>query len=168
MKEAFGVIIDFLGDVTIILLALVVLNLKHEVEELKLRDNKVDTLYIEVPLFQPPLFVFESPDKHLMDALEYYGVKHKDIVYAQAILETGYFKSEVYKRYKNLFGLYNSYKEDYYQFNHWTESIEAYLKYIQYRYKPPNDYYQFLDEIGYAEDTLYTSKLKKIVNRMKR
>ena len=114
----------------------------------------------------PEFFLSESPEDHLMDALEFFGVKHKYIVYAQAILETGHFNSNICKEYNNLFGLYNSYKKDYYRFKHWTESVEAYLKYIQYRYKPPNNYYKFLDSIGYAEDPEYTAKVKKIVNRI--
>lgn len=46
-----------------------------------------------------------------------------------------------------------------------AESVVAYLDYVQYRYKPPNDYYEFLSEIGYAEDPNYINKLKGIVSR---
>lgn len=46
-----------------------------------------------------------------------------------------------------------------------AESVVAYLNYIQYRYKPPDDYYQFLIKIGYAEDPQYVEKLKNIVKR---
>ena len=119
-----------------------------------------------VRLEQPEFLLSESPQDDLMAVLEYYNVKHKNIVYAQAILETGHFRSKVCKESKNLFGLYNSYKGDYYKFQHWSESVVAYLNYIQYRYKPPNDYYQFLIDIGYAEDPEYITKVKRIVNRI--
>lgn len=118
-----------------------------------------------VKLQQPEFLLSEDPEKHLMEALEYYNVKHKDIVWAQAVLETGYFRSRILREYNNLFGLYNSRIGDFYRFDHWSESILGYLKYIQYRYKPPNDYYQFLIEIGYAEDPHYISKLKNIVRK---
>lgn len=125
------------------------------------RSDKVDVLRLQ----QPEFLLSETPDDYLMEALEYYNVKHKDIVYAQAILETGHFRSKVCKEYNNLFGLYNSNTKDYYKFTHWSESVVAYLKYIQNRYKPPNDYYQFLMGIGYAEDPQYITKLKDIVKR---
>lgn len=97
--------------------------------------------------------------------MDYYGMKHPEIVYAQAILETRHFRSKVCREYNNLFGLYNSRAKDYYKFDHWSESVVAYLDYIQYRYKPPNDYYKFLSDIGYAEDPEYINKLKRIVNQ---
>lgn len=112
-----------------------------------------------------PEFFNKSPKEGLMEALEYYGIHHPKIVYAQAVLETGHFKSDLCINNNNLFGLYNSKKGDYYKFNHWSESIKAYVDFIQYKYKPPNDYYKFLKEIGYAEDPHYIVKLKRIVKR---
>ena len=112
-----------------------------------------------------PDFLSKSPQEGLMEALEHYGVKHPQIVYAQAVLETGHFKSDLCLNGNNLFGLYNSKKHRYHTFDHWTESVVAYLDYVQYRYKPPNDYYKFLSDIGYAKDPNYISKLKGIVNR---
>lgn len=119
---------------------------------------------VDVKLVQPE-FLLKSPEEGLIEALDYYGVKHPNIVYAQAILETGHFRSKVCREYNNLFGLYNSRAKDYYKFDHWSESVVAYLDYIQYRYKPPNDYYKFLSDIGYAEDPEYINKLKRIVNQ---
>jgi flagellum-specific peptidoglycan hydrolase FlgJ len=114
---------------------------------------------------EQPDFFSKSPQEGLIEALEYYKVKHPQIVYAQAVLETGHFKSDLCLNGNNLFGLYNSKKHRYYTFDHWTESVVAYLDYVQYRYKPPNDYYKFLSDIGYAEDPNYINKLKGIVSR---
>lgn len=125
---------------------------------------KVDT--VEDFKIEGPSFLVQTPKEGLMGALLYYEVKHPDIVYAQALLETGRFTSPLCVKYNNLFGLYNSSKEDYYRFNHWVESVEAYIKFVQYKYKPPNDYYEFLDRIGYAEDSTYIEKLKIIVNKI--
>lgn len=110
-------------------------------------------------------FFSKSPQEGLMEALEYYGVKHSQIVYAQAVLETGHFKSDLCLNDNNLFGLYNSKKGKYYKFDHWIESVIAYKDFIQYKYKPSEDYYKFLQRIGYAEDSNYISKLKGIVNK---
>lgn len=169
MKDKFIKFLDSLCEIllviALIVISMAISNLANRMNELEKIEHKIDTVYIKVPV-TPEFFLSESPEDHLMDALEFFGVKHKDIVYAQAILETGHFNSNICKEYNNLFGLYNSYKKDYYRFKHWTESVEAYLKYIQYRYKPPNNYYRFLDSIGYAEDPEYTAKVKKIVNRI--
>lgn len=116
---------------------------------------------------QAPVLVFiNKPAKEgLREALEFYGVQHSDIVYAQAVLETGHFKSVGCLRHNNLFGLYNSKAKRYCRFNHWTESVIAYKEWIQRRYKPPEDYYKFLSRIHYAEDPTYISKLKQIVKK---
>lgn len=102
-----------------------------------------------------------TPSEALEAALEYYGVKHATIVYSQSILETGNFKSRICKEYNNLFGLVNRKTHDYFKFNHWSESVIAYRDYVQYKYKG-GDYYAFLSKIGYAEDSLYISKVKNI------
>lgn len=95
------------------------------------------------------------------------GILHPNIVHAQAILETGYFKSKVCLDYNNLFGLYNSRKGEYFKFNHWRESISAYKKYIEVKYTSPADYLVFLDRVGYAEDPAYIPKVKTIMNKHK-
>lgn len=123
-------------------------------------------LHIDNKDIQPDFFS-KSPQEGLMEALEYYEVKHPQIVYAQAVLETGHFKSNVCLNYNNLFGLYDSKNKDYYKFNHWAESIVAYKEWIQKKYQPPNNYYAFLEEINYAEGKSYTRLLKQIVKNRK-
>lgn len=111
-----------------------------------------------------PVF-FQKPVKEgLKEALVFYGIQHPDIVYAQAILETGHFQSYGCLEDNNLFGLYNSRDRKYHRFDHWTDGVIAYREWIQRRYKPPEDYYKFLQRIGYAEDPNYINKLKQIVN----
>lgn len=116
-------------------------------------------------IIMEPQFFIQTPEEGLIEALDYYNVQHPNIVYAQALLETGYFKSNVCKTYNNLFGLYNSRTKDYYKFEHWSESVIAYLSYIQYRYNPNKDYYQFLSDINYAEDPEYINKLKRLEDK---
>lgn len=103
----------------------------------------------------------EATGTSMLTACEYYGVKYPSIVTAQAILESGNFKSKVFKKYNNPFGLYNSKTKDYYKFNHWTDAILAYQTMIEYKYKG-GDYYLFLDSIGYAADQDYIRKVKAI------
>ena len=104
---------------------------------------------------------WEADSKTMMAACEYYGLKYPKIVTAQAILESGDFKSNVFKKYNNPFGLYNSNTKDYYKFSHWTYAVIAYKTMIQNKYKG-GDYYKFLEELPYAEDKNYIKAVKAI------
>ncbi len=88
------------------------------------------------------------------------GILCPKIVLAQAILETGWFRSSVCKNKHNLFGLTNPRTGKYYEFNHWTESVRAYYTKVQYKYKGGN-YLLWLDEIGYADNPDY---IRTVVN----
>jgi len=102
---------------------------------------------------------------NLLEVMKEVGLSNRLIVLAQAVLETGNFSSKVCKQYNNLFGLYDSRHHDYYRFEKWEDSVVAYQKFIQYRYKGGN-YFQFLKRIGYAEDRHYISKVAKIAKQL--
>lgn len=99
---------------------------------------------------------------NLLDVIKEVGLTNGLIVLAQALLETGYFSSRVCKEYNNLFGLYDSKNREYFRFARWEDSVVAYQRMIQYKYKGGN-YFQFLKRIGYAEDPRYLVKLAKVV-----
>ncbi len=90
------------------------------------------------------------------------GILYPKIVLAQAILETGWFRSSVCLNKHNLFGLTNPRTGKYYEFNHWTESVRAYYTKVQYKYKGGN-YLLWLDEIGYAESPNYILEIIKVI-----
>lgn len=98
---------------------------------------------------------------NLYQALDKYGIAFPKIVVAQALLETGYFTSNVCLNYNNLFGLRKPSDGSYYRFGNWEESVKAYKDYVQYKYRG-GDYFRFLDRIGYAEDPNYLYKVKSI------
>lgn len=154
-------VFNIFASLAIIGLGIIVF-LDHYKKENTSPTNKIDVQFNTV---QPAFLHSKNPEKDLIAALNYYNVKFPEIVYAQAVLETGHFKSRICKEYNNLFGLYNSKTKDYYKFNHWSESIIAYLKYIQYRYDSSIDYYEFLKRIKYARDSKYIHKLKRLVNQ---
>lgn len=106
-------------------------------------------------------------DTILYYALLHYEVKHPRAVLAQAKLESGNFKSSLFKRHNNFLGLYNSRRREYFKFNHWVECILAYKNMVEYKLKEGEDYYQFLDRIGYASDPNYISKVKRIESNLK-
>lgn len=102
-----------------------------------------------------------SPE-NLINELEAQGLKFPEVIVAQAVLETGHFKSYSCTAHNNLFGLR---KKDgtYMRFDHWTDCVAMYKKCIQDWKECPADYYDYLDNLGYAEDSLYIPKLKQIV-----
>lgn len=105
-------------------------------------------------------------DTILYYALLHYEVKHPRAVLAQAKLESGNFKSSLFKRHNNFLGLYNSRRREYFKFSHWTECILAYKNMVEYKLKEGEDYYQFLTRIGYAEAPNYVDLVKRIENNL--
>lgn len=153
IKEQFDKVFPYLVIITLIIAVIVGESKRNSAKE---KDNitiKHDTVS----------FSQENPKDYLMISLLNKKVKFPEIVYTQAVLETENFTSELCNKHHNLFGLYNSKKQEFYHFNNWEESIDAYINYIQYKYKD-GDYFKFLDSIGYAEDPNYIKKLKIILN----
>lgn len=115
------------------------------------KNNEVSVVYEKT---LPPT------NERVMSELKKQHIVHPDIVLAQARLETGNFSSNVCKKHNNLFGLMKG--DEYPYFSHWKQSITYYKNHVQSRYKG-GDYYDFLADIGYAEDKEYINKLKEIV-----
>lgn len=94
-----------------------------------------------------------------------HGIQHPKIVLAQAILETGWFRSHACRTKNNLFGLINPRTGKYFEFGHWTESVRAYYTTVQYRYKGGN-YLLWLKKIGYAEDKGYIRAVIRVLRML--
>ena len=116
------------------------------------RDTIVDTFYVQktIPLNK----------ENVLAELKKQNIPHPHIVLAQSRLETGNYTSKVCRIKNNLFGMKKG--NTYRNYNNWKESIEDYKRHISSKYKG-GDYYKFLENLGYAEDTLYTTLLKRIV-----
>lgn len=102
---------------------------------------------------------------NLLAEIKKNNIKYPKIVLAQAILETGWFKSSVCRNKHNLFGLTNPRTGQYFEFNHWTESVRAYYTKVQYRYKGGN-YLLWLDKIGYAESPGYIRAVISVLRQL--
>ena len=87
-------------------------------------------------------------------------IPHANIVFAQAKLESGNFKSDLVRTHQNIFGLKKG--NQYRRYSHWTECVKDYKKCISDRYDGGN-YYAFLNRIGYASHPNYTGLLKDMI-----
>lgn len=130
------------------------------------RLKNKSTKLLEFTMTESVLLKMDLSLYSLEMALDFYEIQHKDIVISQAILETGWFTSDLCVKNHNLFGLFNSSKMEMYKFKHWSQSVKAYKTMIQYRYlEKDKTYYHFLKRIKYAEDPEYIKKLKTINKR---
>lgn len=86
------------------------------------------------------------------------GIQHPDIVLAQAIKESGWFKcTNCSLDGNNVFGFY--WKGDYKSWDTWQEGVFYYATWQKKWYKG-GDYFEFLTKKGYAEDPDYVKDLK--------
>lgn len=104
------------------------------------------------------------------------NIKFPYIVLAQAELETGGFKSRVFKENNNLFGMREAKQRpttnkgtenNHAYYDSWRESVVDYALFsAQFLsdIKTENQYFQYLKE-NYAEDSTYVSKLKQIISK---
>lgn len=155
--------------VSLIICIVVIVDTKSNTKEISRLNNKLDSLIINNNNYSySHITTFENktPEEGIDEALIYYGIEHPTIVKAQAILETGNFTSNLCIKNNNLFGLYDSKNKRYYSYKHWWESIEAYKKLIQRKYDNSKYYYMFLEDIKYAKDKDYISKLKEIAEKL--
>lgn len=128
--------------------------------------NKNDKPPSYIKLEQPEFLNEPLSDSILLKALVYYEIKEPLIVLAQGKLESANYKSKLCLDKNNIFGLYNSKANQYYNFDHWSNCILAYKNMIEYRHKDGEDYYRFLLRIRYAEDAEYVHKVKSIVKEL--
>lgn len=107
-----------------------------------------------------------------------HGIKFPDIVFAQALLESGEFTSKLFKSANNLFGMKVPSKREsarigstpsgYSRYEDWSLSIYDYSLWQEYILKNKGDLTknQYLALLGkvYASDKRYVSSLKRVIN----
>ena len=94
-------------------------------------------------------------------------IHNKEVVWAQARLESGNFTSAHFKNRNNCLGIYDSKNHRYASFASWEDCVAAYKNKVQYRCPSENytndEYISWLIKIGYAQDPNYRSKIKKMM-----
>jgi uncharacterized FlgJ-related protein len=104
------------------------------------------------------------------------NIKHPDIVMAQALLETGRFKSTVFNRNHNLFGMKQprlrtttskGRKGHYAEYDNWQSSVIDYKLWqdrMIHKGLTRKAYFNYLRK-HYAEDSMYVIKINIILHR---
>jgi len=120
--------------------------------------------------------VFDKPfsPELLKQALFFEGIKSPEIVFIQAQIETGYFKSDLFLNANNLFGMryprirdtYASgiYKHHAY-YKSWLSCVKDYALWQKHYAEKGYDldsYLIFLGEIGYATNKKYVKLIKEM------
>ncbi len=104
------------------------------------------------------------------------NIKFPHIVYAQAVQETGSFKSNIFKENANIFGMKKAYQRPttnkgeengHAYYSNWKESVQDYAMYSAAylnNIRSESEYYQYL-AASYAEDPNYVKRLKAIISK---
>jgi Ca2+/Na+ antiporter len=116
-----------------------------------------------------------SKDKLLLE-VEKYSFKYPDIVMAQAILESGHFKSPVFKQNHNMFGMRQALRRistaqgsnlNHAYYTSWKDCVADRALYeAHYLSKLTREqYFSYLDQV-YAEGGGYSKLLKQVIQKM--
>lgn len=129
----------------------------------KSNNNKTEQINIKESFNYMSISTYELNDTILLKYLrEETTIEEYMIVLAQSVLETGWFNSSVCLNKNNILGLYDSSKNTYYAFEHWTDCVKAYKKWIYDKYPNYVDYgyIDYLIKLPYATDKDYKNKLE--------
>ncbi len=119
--------------------------------------------------------------ENLVRVLNDLEVQHVDIVFAQALLESAEFKSNVFKTRNNLFGMKvpgkrptvasNVGKKGYAHYDNWVQSVEDYRLYQNYVTKNKDlSRSQYLSIIAksYSQTSDYVTRLNRVIKQNKK
>jgi hypothetical protein len=116
----------------------------------------------------------EFTPERLREYITQLQIKYPDIVYAQAVIESGNFRSQLFRENSNLYGMKQANRRattsegnqfGYAYYSDWLKSVEDYALWqntIIGNIKSEKDYLEFLHQY-YAEDTTYVDKIRKII-----
>lgn len=165
-----------MNKIIISLILILTIDIAIEVLTTNYIKNEIDSESIElVSLFYNKI----SKEELVYFEILSQNIEYPDIVFAQAILESGYMSSTIYLENNNLFGmrfperrptvaLYPN--KGYSLYECWIKSIEDYKIFQDFlfrkRKKTRDEYFDYLSRL-YAEDSNYVFFVKKIINENK-
>lgn len=132
-----------------------------EIQEIEMSFTDSLDITLEIILFEDSVY----------NLIKELNIKHPDLVFRQARLESANFTSRVFKSNNNMFGFKQAFKRantqngvlgSYAYYNTWQECVIDYALYQTYSAKNMSEeqYIQFLGK-HYAEDPKYSQKLRR-------
>lgn len=128
---------------------------------------------------------FTTPSKPLTkqalwEEINQAGIQYPDLVFAQALLESGDLKSKIARLNRNVFGMKLpsirtttaiGQKRGHALFKHWTESVRDYKLYQDFVFKKKNitsrkAYIRYLNKV-YSEVNDYSKRLTRVLSEHK-
>jgi hypothetical protein len=144
--------------------------------------SKVPQKNVEQLTYEEKLIVIreynEFTQEKLVDKITELNFKFPHIIMAQAMQETGHFKSTIFRENNNLFGmkearlratLAQGTSRNHAYYNTWQESVYDYAMYYNSylrKIKTEDEYFDYLRQ-NYAEDPDYVPRLKDIIRKKK-
>lgn len=136
----------------------------HQIQEQIKPKVVIDTVFINTD-------TLEFTPENLKMVIKELGIHNPDVVYKQAVLETGNFKSRIFLENNNCFGFkvfprkwegvqMPFQNRSHLVFKNWAESVEQYKLWQEANFTD-KDYARHLIKKGYAEDPNYFSKITK-------
>jgi flagellum-specific peptidoglycan hydrolase FlgJ len=129
---------------------------------------KSDTSYLSIDSINHHWLYSEIKDQ---------GILYPDIVFAQGVLESGHFKSDLFRDNNNLFGMRQpklrkttatGKRKGYAVYSNWVESVQDYKLWqdsLPNKYKKNRKTYLRYIESTYCECRYYTSQVNNIIKR---
>lgn len=127
------------------------------------------------------LFAIVPTKEQVWNKIKETGMKHPKVVFAQAVLESGTFKSPLARKCNNLFGMHIArkrptlgkkgckFKTVFSTYNSWEQSVEDYKLYQDYMLRnkdfDTDDAYLRYISRSYAQSSGYVLKIKKTISK---
>jgi flagellum-specific peptidoglycan hydrolase FlgJ len=153
----------------LLILILLMLMGSSEITASTTKDIKLER--VKIPKIEKPMTFLDS----LRHEIKKLKLKHPNIVFSQAILESGNFKSNIYTSNKNLFGMRKSgnrcttaigTNNGFAVYKNWRDSLLDYALFQSKNcYNMPKDRYLDFLNTRYSNDCNYNKKLALIEKR---
>lgn len=120
----------------------------------------------------------EFSEKKLIEKIKQLNFRFPHIVFAQAKLESGNFKSDIFLENNNMFGMREAKlranlalgtNRQHAYYGTWQDCVIDYALYYStylHEIKTESEYFEYLRQ-NYAEDPTYVQRLKQIINKNK-
>lgn len=116
-------------------------------------------------LYRDPVLLVDSilTPANVMKYIRLKGIKWPKVVWAQAMVETGYFTCDNCCLQKNnIFGFMDG-PGQCMKFDKWQECVDYYAEWQRKRYTKHQDYFTFLSNVGYASFKEYNTHIAQIL-----